>query len=144
MIEAMACGTPVIAYNRGSVPEIIDDGLTGFVVEDETSAVASVGRLSELDRGAIRKQFETRFTARRMALDYLAAYRGLMEAAKPRIKLVAARNSHPPDRSAGTRLTEASRPCQIVNKGVCTRAVPAYLRSPEIGGSNAAAHNAKR
>ena len=88
MIEAMACGTPVIAYNRGSVPEIIDPGLTGFVVEDETSAVAVVGRLAALDRAAIRKQFEKRFTARRMALDYLAAYRGLMEEAEPRIKLV--------------------------------------------------------
>src|SRR6202030_3289641 len=61
MIEAMACGTPVIAYNRGFVPEIIDDGLTGFVVEDETSAVAAVGRLSALSRQAIRKQFEARF-----------------------------------------------------------------------------------
>jgi glycosyltransferase involved in cell wall biosynthesis len=88
MIEAMACGTPVIAYNRGSVAEIIDDGLTGFVVEDETSAVAAVDRLSVLSRVAIRKQFEARFTARRMALDYLAAYRSLMEAAEPRIKLV--------------------------------------------------------
>jgi glycosyltransferase involved in cell wall biosynthesis len=88
MIEAMACGTPVIAYNRGSVPEIIDPGLTGFVVEDETSAVAVVDRLAALDRAAIRKQFELRFTARRMALDYLAAYRGLMEQAEPRIKLV--------------------------------------------------------
>ena len=89
MIELMACGTPVIAYNRGSVPEVIDDGLTGFVVEDETSAVAAVGRLPGLDRAAIRKRFEARFTARRMALDYLAAYRGLMEEAKPRFKLVA-------------------------------------------------------
>ncbi len=88
MIEAMACGTPVIAYNRGSVPEIIEDGLTGFIVEDELSAISSVGRLSTLNRDAIRKQFETRFTARRMALDYLAAYRSLMEA-KPRFKLVA-------------------------------------------------------
>ena len=88
MIEAMACGTPVIAYNRGSVPEIIDDGLTGFIVEDETSAVSAVGRLSQLNRPAIRQQFETRFTARRMALDYLAAYRSLTEAAEPRIKLV--------------------------------------------------------
>lgn len=88
MIEAMACGTPVIAYNRGSVPEIIDEGLTGFIVEDETSAVSAVGRLSQLNRGAIRQQFETRFTARRMALDYLAAYRSLTEAAAPRIKLV--------------------------------------------------------
>jgi glycosyltransferase involved in cell wall biosynthesis len=88
MIEAMACGTPVIAYNRGSVPEIIDHGLTGFIVQDETSAVAAVDRLSSLSRPAIRTQFEARFTARRMALDYLAAYRSLTEAAEPRIKLV--------------------------------------------------------
>jgi len=88
MIEAMACGTPVIAYNHGSVPEIIDEGLTGFIVEDEASAVRAVDRLSRLSRHAVRKQFEARFTARRMALDYLAAYRGLMEAAAPRIKLV--------------------------------------------------------
>ena len=78
----------MIACNRGSVPEIIDEGLTGFIVEDEISAVAAVKRLPQLDRGAIRKQFEARFTARRMALDYLAAYRSLMEAAEPRIKLV--------------------------------------------------------
>jgi glycosyltransferase involved in cell wall biosynthesis len=88
MIESMACGTPVIAYNRGSAPEIIDEGLTGFIVEDEISAVAAVGRLANIDRAAVRTQFEKRFTARRMALDYLAAYRGLMEAAQPRIKLV--------------------------------------------------------
>ncbi|HLX14055.1 MAG TPA: glycosyltransferase family 4 protein [Bradyrhizobium sp.] len=88
MIEAMACGTPVIAYNRGSVPEIVEEGVTGFIVEDEISAVSAVGRLAQLDRGAIRKRFEMRFTARRMALDYLAAYRGLMQASEPRIKLV--------------------------------------------------------
>lgn len=88
MIEAMACGTPVIAYNRGSVAEIIEENLTGFIVEDETSAVAAVGRLSQLSREAIRKQFEARFTARRMAQDYLAAYRGLMEEVTPRMRLV--------------------------------------------------------
>src|SRR6201999_3412839 len=88
MIEAMACGTPVIAYNRGSVPEIIDDGLTGFIVEDEISAVTAVDRLAGLDRGAIRKQFDKRFTARRMALDFLEAYRSLREKAEPRIRLV--------------------------------------------------------
>jgi glycosyltransferase involved in cell wall biosynthesis len=88
MIEAMACGTPVIAYNRGSVPEIVDDGKTGFVVEDEISAVAAVDRLTGLERAGIRKIFEQRFTARRMALDYLAAYRSLTEVAEPRIKLV--------------------------------------------------------
>jgi len=88
MIEAMACGTPVIAYNRGSVPEIIDHGLTGFIVDDETSAAAAVALLANLHRGAIRRQFETRFTARRMALDYLAAYRSLTEPAELRLKLV--------------------------------------------------------
>jgi glycosyltransferase involved in cell wall biosynthesis len=88
MIEAMACGTPVIAYNRGSVPEIVEDGKTGFIVEDEISAVSDVGRLEELDRGAIRKRFETRFTARRMALDYLNTYQSMIEAVTPRMKLV--------------------------------------------------------
>ena len=88
MIEAMACGAPVIAYNRGSVPEVIDDGVTGFIVEDELSAVASVNRLHDLSRARIREQFERRFTARRMALDYLAAYRRLIERAEPRIRLV--------------------------------------------------------
>jgi glycosyltransferase involved in cell wall biosynthesis len=89
MIEAMACGTPVIAYNRGSVPEIIDEGLTGFVVEDEISAAGVINRLPGMDRAAVRKQFEKRFTARRMALDYVAAYEQLKEAAgEPQIKLV--------------------------------------------------------
>ncbi|NPU66801.1 glycosyltransferase family 4 protein [Bradyrhizobium sp. 83012] len=88
MIESMACGTPVIAYNRGSVPEVIDDGVTGFVVEDELSAVAAVSRLRDLSRAGVRERFEQRFTARRMALDYLAAYRRLIERAEPRIRLV--------------------------------------------------------
>jgi len=88
MIEAMACGTPVIAFNRGSVPEIVEDGLTGFIVEDETSAVGEVKRLSELDRRKIRMRFEERFTARRMAMDYLAAYRGLMQTTTPRLKVI--------------------------------------------------------
>jgi glycosyltransferase involved in cell wall biosynthesis len=78
MIEAMACGTPVIAFNRGSVPEIVEDGLTGFIVEDELSAVGAVGQLPRLSRAAVRRRFEERFTARRMAEDYLATYRALI------------------------------------------------------------------
>ena len=74
MIESLACGTPVIAYRRGSVPEVIEDGWTGFIVDDVASAVAAVERLDGLDRGMIRARFEHRFTARRMAKDYLAAY----------------------------------------------------------------------
>src|SRR5262245_31185854 len=87
-IEAMACGTPVIAFNRGAIPEVTEDGYTGFVVEDETSAVGAVYRLGELSREKIRARFEERFTARRMAQDYLAAYRGLMQKAAPRPRLV--------------------------------------------------------
>jgi glycosyltransferase involved in cell wall biosynthesis len=89
MIEAMACGTPVIAYNRGSVPEIIDEGLTGFVVEDENGAIGAVDRLEQLSRERIRKHFEKRFTARRMAQDYLAVYRTLAADVAPQLRLVA-------------------------------------------------------
>jgi glycosyltransferase involved in cell wall biosynthesis len=77
MIEAMACGCPVIAFRRGSVPEVIEDGLTGFIVDDVAGAIAAVARVGELDRAAIRRRFEERWTARRMAEDYLALYRRL-------------------------------------------------------------------
>ncbi len=74
MIEAMACGTPVIAFRHGSVPEVIDEGVTGFVVDDEEGAVRAVGRLGEIDRREVRACFERRFTARRMASEYVALY----------------------------------------------------------------------
>jgi glycosyltransferase involved in cell wall biosynthesis len=77
MIESMACGAPVIAFNRGSVPEVIEDGLTGFIVEDEVGAIGAVERLATLSRARVRARFEERFTARRMATDYLATYRDL-------------------------------------------------------------------
>jgi glycosyltransferase involved in cell wall biosynthesis len=89
MIEAMACGTPVIAFNRGSAPEVIEDGLTGFIVEDINGAIGAVDRLSHLSRAAIRRRFEQRFTARRMAQDYLAVYRSMSDRAAPHLRLVA-------------------------------------------------------
>ncbi len=88
MIEAMACGTPVIAFPAGSVPEIIEDGRTGFVVRDEREAVAAVGRLDTLSRAAIRARFEERFSVERMAADYLTLYRGLAARARPRLRAV--------------------------------------------------------
>jgi glycosyltransferase involved in cell wall biosynthesis len=94
MIEAMACGTPVIAYNRGSVPEVVDDGVTGFVVEDELSAINAVRRLHQLSRRAVRARFEERFTARLMAKEYLATYRSLMSGAAARPRLVAVQGAH--------------------------------------------------
>ncbi len=88
MIEAMACGTPVIAFNRGSVPEIVEDGLTGFIVEDEVGAVAAVSRLAALSRAKVRTRFEKRFTARRMAEDYLGVYCGLIAARQGGLRVV--------------------------------------------------------
>ena len=80
MIEAMACGTPVIAWRAGSVPEVIDDGTTGFLCDDIDGAVAAVGRLGELSRATCRRVFETRFSATRMIDDYLAVYDRLLGA----------------------------------------------------------------
>jgi glycosyltransferase involved in cell wall biosynthesis len=79
MIEAMACGTPVIAFNSGSVPEIMDDGLTGFVVDTVDEAVTAVGRLDRLFRPSIRSRFEERFSVGAMARDYVKIYRGLAQ-----------------------------------------------------------------
>ncbi|SIT34913.1 Glycosyltransferase [Paraburkholderia ribeironis] len=78
MIEAMACGTPVIAFNRGSVPEVIENGVSGFVVEDEISAVAAVKRLHTLPRANVRKAFEARFSSKVMAKNYVATYEELL------------------------------------------------------------------
>ncbi len=74
MIEAMACGTPVIAFRLGSVPEIIDDGLTGYIVDDVTAAVAAVEKIASINRQHCRLIFEERFSARRMAKDYVRVY----------------------------------------------------------------------
>jgi glycosyltransferase involved in cell wall biosynthesis len=77
MIESLACGTPVIAWRGGSVPEVLDEGRTGFIVEDLDQAVRAVGRVAEVSRAECRAVFERRFSARRMTQDYLAVYRRL-------------------------------------------------------------------
>lgn len=83
MIEAMACGTPVIAWDNGSVSEVIEDGLTGFIVRSEAEAAAAVARLPQLDRGAIRARFEERFSAIAMARRYVEIYKQLAVANAP-------------------------------------------------------------
>ena len=88
MIEAMACGCPVIAFRRGSVPEVMDDGVTGFVVDDIDAAVAAIGRLPTIDRANVRRVFERKWTARRMAQDYLDVYQNLIEAGRPQLRAV--------------------------------------------------------
>jgi glycosyltransferase involved in cell wall biosynthesis len=79
MIEAIACGTPVIAYRYGSVPEVLEDGVTGFIVDSEEEAVRAVHEVKRLDRSTIRARFEERFSATRMAREYEAHYRALTD-----------------------------------------------------------------
>ena len=78
MIEAMACGTPVLAFRCGSVPEIIDDGVTGAIVDTMEEAIAALPRVIALDRKKVRQRFEQRFSATRMAKDYVGVYRSLL------------------------------------------------------------------
>jgi len=82
MIEALACGTPVIAFGSGSVPEVIRHGVTGFIVGDIEQAVEAVGRIGEIDRAGCRQEFETRFTDRRMAQDYIKIYEDVRHSAR--------------------------------------------------------------
>lgn len=84
MIEAMACGTPVLAFRRGSVSEVMAEGVTGFVVDSVADAVHRIPAVVQLDRAGCRLWFEERFTAARMARDYCAAYRMLLEGGRAR------------------------------------------------------------
>ena len=88
MIEAMACGTPVVAYRCGSVPEVVEQGVTGFIVETEDQAVAAVRRIATIDRRAVRARFELRFSANAMARRYLALYHELIEASETELPLL--------------------------------------------------------
>jgi glycosyltransferase involved in cell wall biosynthesis len=79
MIEAMACGTPVLAFRCGSIPELIENGVTGKIVGSEDEAVAALPEILSYDRRAVRQRFEERFTATRMANDYVSGYRRLLK-----------------------------------------------------------------
>ncbi|MEX1059448.1 MAG: glycosyltransferase family 4 protein [Methyloceanibacter sp.] len=82
MIEAMACGTPVLAFRCGSVPEIVEDGLTGAIVDTMEEAIVALPRVIALDRKKVRQRFEQRFSATRMARDYISVYRSLLASLK--------------------------------------------------------------
>jgi len=82
MIEAMACGTPVIAWRNGSVPEVVDNGITGYIVDSTDEALAAIQRVSLLDRARVRTVFEQRFDAQTMARSYLKVYARLTDAAR--------------------------------------------------------------
>jgi glycosyltransferase involved in cell wall biosynthesis len=99
MIEAMACGTPVLAFRSGSVPEVIEDGVTGKVVDSEGEAIAALPAILSYDRRTVRQRFEQRFTATRMAKDYAATYRQLLR------------------KSASNDETQSPRPRQLALNG---------------------------
>ena len=78
VVEALACGTPVIAFNRGSMPELIDDGVTGFLVNSLDAAVDAIDRIDKIERAACRAAVSARFTVDRMADRYLSLYRSIL------------------------------------------------------------------
>jgi glycosyltransferase involved in cell wall biosynthesis len=88
MIEALACGTPVVAFRGGSVEEVLDDGVTGFIVDSLDEAIAATSRIGAIDRAACRRSFDERFTARRMARDHVAQFARAIQAGARRTATV--------------------------------------------------------
>jgi glycosyltransferase involved in cell wall biosynthesis len=99
MIEAMACGTPVVAFRQGSVPEVIDHGVTGFIVDDIEESLVALEKIHGFDRSLCRKVFETRFSVPRMTSDYVSIYE----------RLVAKRHARPKSFAAAGKMADASR-----------------------------------
>jgi glycosyltransferase involved in cell wall biosynthesis len=124
MIEAIACGTPIIAYRNGSVPEVMDDGVTGFVVENLDEAVRAVERVRGLSRRRCRHVFEQRFTTARMTRDYLMVYE----------QLLAGRRSRVPLRRRSSSLV----PTPVRHHGVMPFPVPEHARQGEGQATTAA------
>ena len=81
VVEAMMCGTPVVAFDRGAMPEVVDEGVTGYVVSDTDAAVAAVDRAAALDRAGCHDLAAKRFSAQRMVHDYLEVYERVLSAA---------------------------------------------------------------
>jgi len=103
MIEALACGTPIIARRRGAVPEVVHDGVTGFICETDEDMVAAIHRVAELDRATCRHEFAHRFSVQRMTREYVTVYARCLRASRPAARVVA----HP---LASPAVTDAARP----------------------------------
>jgi len=86
VIEALSCGTPVLAWPNGSVPELLEPGVTGWIVDSIEAAVEALTKVDAIDRAACRCAFEKRFTAERMARDYVAVYKRLRECSRERLE----------------------------------------------------------
>jgi glycosyltransferase involved in cell wall biosynthesis len=95
----MACGTPVVAFRQGSVPEVIDAGVTGFIVEDIEESLIALEKIQRFDRSRCRRVFEKRFSAARMTADYVNIYE----------RLLAKRHARPKSFTAAGKMTAGSR-----------------------------------
>jgi hypothetical protein len=115
MIEAMACGTPVIAFRHGSVPEVVQDGVSGFIVDTVEEAERAVQQLPNLDRAKVRADFERRFTVERMAGDYLEIYRELaaVRATSTQVHPLNGKEVPPPTAASLAVATKVSRPVSV-------------------------------
>jgi glycosyltransferase involved in cell wall biosynthesis len=118
MIEAMACGTPVLGFRQGSVPEVVEDGVTGYVVDSVEEAICKIGSLLALDRARVRRRFEQRFTSERMAADYVGIYRELLA------KLPGRREERVQP------ILVAKRPAEFVSEALAN---PPHLNAPDLG-----------
>jgi glycosyltransferase involved in cell wall biosynthesis len=121
MIEAMACGTPVIAFRRGSVPEIVENGTSGFIVDTVEQAVDAVHRIPRLDRSRVRATFEQRFTVERMAQEYVEIYRTLVAQRRDLPLRPAANNSIRADSIPVDGVAPAFIPDLSVPEGIAKR-----------------------
>jgi hypothetical protein len=129
IIEAMACGTPVIAFRRGAVSEIVDDGTSGFIVDTVAQAVAAVQRISTLDRRRVRSAFEHRFTADRMARKYVEVYQTLSAGLSEPVRKLPTRHKHD---TASTRVDYGHLDSAVTSKDL-NRNVLAMTTDNEIG-----------
>jgi glycosyltransferase involved in cell wall biosynthesis len=110
MIEAMACGTPVIAWGQGSVPEVIDHGVSGMIVSSVEEALEAVRQIPHMDRRAVRECFDTRFTAARMAADYIQTFEAQLHCkTRAPLPMVFPRSSRSKERTMQDRIELSER-----------------------------------
>ena len=132
MIEAMACGTPVLALRRGSVEEVVENGLTGHIVDSIEEATVTLPRVMALDRRAVRRRFEERFTATRMAKDYMRVYNSLL--ARANVKLVPNQAEPLHARRGACQRYRVGQSIKLLRRGGQKRTA-IFLRRPPVASS---------
>jgi glycosyltransferase involved in cell wall biosynthesis len=134
MIESMACGTPVLAFRHGSVPEVVDEGVTGFIVDTAEEAVSALPRVLSIDRRAVRQRFEERFSASRMAEEYVNVYRSLRRTSS-QIDLADRQSIRTPALIHPSRMAGNPKPNEVASTTApCRRPDQLFDATPDKGG----------